>query len=100
MQILLKMANVGWTGRPSAIAEKEWDETCQVVLTEQNKYRFTGERMKQNKAKLLIAFYEFMVLPLQITLTQALPALETVLMGVRKNLEVWKIAAEPKIDPS
>jgi hypothetical protein len=96
MQIFLKMANVGWASRSFALAEKSWDETCEAVLTEQNKYKFTGDGMKQNKAKMLVAFYNFMCLPMQITLAHAYPSLETILVGVRRNLEACKIAAEPR----
>jgi hypothetical protein len=103
MQMFLKCADLAGAARPFDVAEK-WAE---AICEEAAKYHesdtkpgklFLNDRLEFKKQRLQIRFYNIICLPLYAAMAKAYPPLEVNLNAVKRNLDVWKMQAEPVPD--
>jgi hypothetical protein len=100
MQMFLKTADVSGAARPFDDAAKWADSIFEEAAhyhetANQTGKLFLNPRLKFGKEKLLIAFYDFVCVPLYAAMARAYPPLEVNLNAVTRNLDVWKTHAQP-----
>jgi hypothetical protein len=104
MQLLLKCGDVSNVSRPFELADKWCDVLCEEFFRQGDLEMVQGmeytsplnDREHLDKPKSQIGFYNFVCLPLFETTAKAVKELECNCEQIRKNLEIWKAAAEAK----